>query len=65
MEEKELEKLRYPIGRFKYNSEAPVSEIKKLLVKKGMATLYQSGIIEVVLGATTFEEVKKVVEADE
>ncbi len=43
----------------------PVSKIKELLVKKGMVTLWQSGLIEVVEGNTTMEEVKKVVEADE
>ncbi|MDO8530362.1 MAG: GspE/PulE family protein [bacterium] len=42
----------------------PVSKIKDLAVKKGMATIYQSGLIEVALGETTLEEVKKVVEAD-
>jgi type II secretory ATPase GspE/PulE/Tfp pilus assembly ATPase PilB-like protein len=41
-----------------------VSSIKELLVKKGMTTIYQSGLIEVVLGKTTLEEVKKVVEED-
>lgn len=43
----------------------PVSAIKDLLIKKGMATMYQSGLIEVALGETTIEEVKKVAEADE
>ncbi len=43
----------------------PVSTIKDLLIKKGMVTIYQSGIIEVVEGTTTLEEVHKVVEADE
>ncbi len=42
-----------------------VSSIKELLVKKGMITIYQSGLIEVVLGETTLEEVRRVVEADE
>lgn len=41
-----------------------VSSIKELLIKKGMVTMYQSGLIEVVLGETTLEEVKKVVEED-
>lgn len=41
-----------------------VSSIKELLMKKGMITMYQSGLIEVVLGKTTLEEVKKIVEAD-
>ncbi len=42
-----------------------VSSIKELLVKKGMITIYQSGLIEVILGETTLEEVRRVVEADE
>ncbi len=41
-----------------------VSSIKEVLVKKGMITIYQSGLIEIVLGETTFQEVKRVVEAD-
>lgn len=43
----------------------PVSAIKKLLVKKGMTTMYQSGLIEVVLGQTTLQEVARVIEKDE
>ena len=43
----------------------PVSSIRELAVKRGMVTMYQSGLIDVVLGETTFEEVKRVVEADE
>jgi len=43
----------------------PVSSIRELAVKKGMVTMYQSGLIDVVLGETTFEEVKRVVEADQ
>ncbi len=43
----------------------PVSSIKELAIKKGMITIYQSGLIEIVLGNTTFKEVKRVVEADE
>lgn len=42
-----------------------VASIKGLLVKKGMITIYQSGLIEVVLGETTLEEVKKVVGSEE
>lgn len=38
-----------------------VSSIKELLVKKGMVTMFQSGLIEVVLGETTIEEVKKII----
>jgi len=41
-----------------------VSEIKDLLVKKGMVTMYQSGLLEVALGETTLAEVKRVVEED-
>jgi type II secretory ATPase GspE/PulE/Tfp pilus assembly ATPase PilB-like protein len=43
----------------------PVSEIKKLAIKKGMITMYQSGLIAVKEGKTTLEEVKRVVEEDE
>lgn len=43
----------------------PVSAIKELAMKNGMVTIYQSGLIEVALGETTLEEVKKVVEEDE
>jgi type II secretory ATPase GspE/PulE/Tfp pilus assembly ATPase PilB-like protein len=43
----------------------PVSAIRDLAIKKGMVTMYQSGLIDVALGKTTMEEVKKVVEADE
>ncbi len=38
-----------------------VSSIKEQLMKKGMVTIYQSGLLEVVLGETTLEEVRKVV----
>ena len=38
-----------------------VSAIKDMLVKKGMITMYQAGLIEVVLGETTLEEIKKVI----
>lgn len=41
-----------------------VSSIKELLVKKGMRTIYQSGLIEVALGETTLEEVLRVAERD-
>ena len=40
------------------------SAIKELAIKNGMVTMYQAGLIEIALGETTFEEVKKVVEAD-
>ncbi len=42
----------------------PVSAIKELAMKNGMVTIYQSGLIEVALGETTLEEIKKVVEED-
>lgn len=41
-----------------------VSEIKEKLIKKGMITIWQSGLIEVVNGETTLEEVEKVVEEE-
>ena len=43
----------------------PVSAIRELAVKKGMVTMYQSGLIDVVEGKTTMEEVIRVVEAEE
>jgi type II secretory ATPase GspE/PulE/Tfp pilus assembly ATPase PilB-like protein len=43
----------------------PVSSIRELAIKKGMITMYQSGLIDVALGETTMEEVMRVVEADE
>jgi len=43
----------------------PVSEIRDLAIKKGMVTMYQSGLIDIVLGITTMEEVLRVVEVDE
>jgi uncharacterized damage-inducible protein DinB len=41
MEEAQLEQLRYPIGRFKFNSEAGISEIKKWIadIRKHPANL--------------------------
>src|SRR3989344_2230617 len=42
----------------------PVSAIKEMAMKNGMVTIFQSGLIEVALGETTLEEVKKVVEED-
>ena len=46
-------------------SNPPVSDIKELAIKNGMVTIWQSGLIEVALGITTLEEVKKVVGEDE
>jgi len=42
-----------------------VSAIRDLAIKKGMVTMYQSGLLDVVSGQTTMEEVKRVVEMDE
>ena len=43
----------------------PVSSIRDLAIKKGMITMYQSGLVDVALGKTTMEEIMRVVEADE
>jgi len=43
----------------------PVSSIRELAIKKGMITMYQSGLIDIILGITTFDEVLRVVEAEE
>ncbi len=43
----------------------PASAVKELAIKKGMVTMFQSGLIEVLEGTTTLEEVKKVVGEDE
>jgi len=43
----------------------PVSSVRELAIKKGMVTMYQSGLIDVVLGNTTLEEVLRVVEEDD
>jgi type II secretory ATPase GspE/PulE/Tfp pilus assembly ATPase PilB-like protein len=43
----------------------PVSSVRELAIKKGMVTMYQSGLIDIALGVTTFEEVARVVEQDE
>ena len=42
----------------------PVSALRDLAIKKGMVTMYQSGLIDVVLGETTLKEVKRMVEAE-
>jgi len=42
-----------------------VSSIRELAIKKGMVTMYQSGLIDIAEGITTFDEVKRVVEMDE
>lgn len=41
-----------------------VSSIRELAIKNGMVTMYQSGLIDIMLGITTFEEVLRVVEED-
>ncbi len=43
----------------------PVSSVRELAIKKGMVTMYQSGLIDIAQGITTFEEVARVVEEDE
>lgn len=43
----------------------PVSSIREKAIKKGMVTMYQSGLIDIAEGITTFEEVERVVEMDE
>lgn len=43
----------------------PVSSIRELAIKKGMITMYQSGLIDIAEGVTTFDEVARVVEEDE
>jgi len=40
----------------------PTSKLKKAAIKKGMVTMYQSGLIEILKGETTFKEIKRVVE---
>ena len=42
----------------------PVSLIREMAIKKGMKTIYQSGLIDITEGITTFEEVARVVEED-
>lgn len=43
----------------------PVSSVREKAMKKGMVTMYQSGLIDIAEGITTFEEVARVVEEDE
>jgi type II secretory ATPase GspE/PulE/Tfp pilus assembly ATPase PilB-like protein len=43
----------------------PVSSVRELAIKKGMITMYQAGLIDVVNGETTLEEVLRVVEAED
>jgi type IV pilus assembly protein PilB len=43
----------------------PISAVKDLAVQKGMVTMYQAGLINVAMGITTLEEVKRVVEEEE
>ncbi|MBU2539702.1 GspE/PulE family protein [Patescibacteria group bacterium] len=39
----------------------PISAVRDLVIKKGMITMYQAGLIDIILGETTLEEVKKIV----
>jgi type II secretory ATPase GspE/PulE/Tfp pilus assembly ATPase PilB-like protein len=43
----------------------PVSSVRELAIKKGMITMYQSGLIDIAEAKTTFEEVARVVEEEE
>jgi type II secretory ATPase GspE/PulE/Tfp pilus assembly ATPase PilB-like protein len=43
----------------------PVSAVRELAIKKGMITMYQSGLIDIAEGITTMEEVLRVVESEE
>ncbi len=43
----------------------PVSSIRDLAIKKGMVTMYQSGLLDVAEGKTTLDEVRRMVEEDE
>lgn len=43
----------------------PVSTIRDIAIKKGMVTMYQSGLLDIINGKTTIEELMRVVEADE
>ena len=38
--------------------------IQEMAIKKGMVTMYQAGLLEVAMGTTTFEELKKAVDAE-
>ena len=40
---------------------APIFEIKKAAMEKGMITMYQTGLRNVILGITTLEEIKRVI----
>ena len=65
----QIEKLSLQIQKFcpKAVSVAQASDAKILKEKFPQIEFFQgeSGLIEIVLGTTTFEEVKRVVEADE
>lgn len=39
----------------------PNSAVRDMAMKKGMITMYQGGLIDIVSGTTTFEEVKRVI----
>lgn len=40
----------------------PISALREMIIKKGMITMYQDGLIKVLEGTTTIEEVERVVE---
>jgi type II secretory ATPase GspE/PulE/Tfp pilus assembly ATPase PilB-like protein len=40
----------------------PISALREMIIKKGMITMYQDGLIKVLEGITTIEEVERVVE---
>ena len=39
----------------------PISAMRDLAIKRGMITMYQAGLIDVLLGITTLEEVKRII----
>jgi len=41
-------------------SSPPISALKEMAIKKGMVTMYQDGILKVIEGITTIEEVERV-----
>jgi type II secretory ATPase GspE/PulE/Tfp pilus assembly ATPase PilB-like protein len=43
----------------------PISAVKENAIKKGMITMYQAGLINVALGVTTMDEIKRVVGVEE
>jgi len=41
-----------------------ISELREKTIQKGMITMYQDGLIKVLEGVTTLEEVKRIVAED-